>query len=110
MSHSDVLVNIRRAFVPLAAVRALEPRFLPAIVLHVSLQRLLVSVAGIAPGTVIRHLSRLPKRSIFVFNLVLAASVVHSQDIHDTGIVGLQVSSYKQEKGEPRLVWNTGRT
>lgn len=110
MSHSYVLVNIRRALVPLAAVRALESRLLPTVVLHMGLQRLLVSIAGITPGTVIRHLPGLPKGSIFVLDLVLAATVVHPQDVHDTGVIGLQELSYEQEEGKP-LVWitNTGR-
>lgn len=112
MSQSDVLVNIRRALIPLAAVRALEPRLLPAIVLHVSLQCLLVSVAGITSGTVIRHLSGLPKGSVFALDHVLATTVIHAQDVHNTSVVGLQESSYEQEEGEIRLVWikNTGRT
>lgn len=111
MSHSNVFINIRRALVPFTAVRALEPWLLPAVVLHVSLQCLLVSIAGIASGTVIRHFPRLPEGSVFVFDLVLAATVIHPQDVHDTGVVGLQVSSYEQEEEEPRLVWitNTGR-
>lgn len=106
MPHSDVLVNIRRALVPLAAVRALEPGLLPAVVLHMGLQRLLVRVAGIASGTVIRHLPRLPKGSIFMLDLVLA-TIIHPQDIHDTGVIGLQVPSYEQEEEELRLVWIT---
>lgn len=106
-----MLVNIRRALVPFAAVRAFESRLLPAIVLHVGLQRFLVSVAGIASGTMIRHFSRLPEWSVFVLDLVLAATIIHPQDVHDTGVVRLQESSYEQEEGEPRLVWitNTGR-
>lgn len=112
MSHSDVLVNIRRALVPLAAVRALEPRFLPAVVLHVGLQRLLVSVAGITSGTLIRHFPGLPVGFVFMFDLVRTATIVHPQDVRDTGVVGLQESSYEQEEEKPRLVWitNTGRT
>lgn len=113
MSHSDVLINIRRALIPLAAVRALESRLLPAVVLHVRLQRLLVSVTGIASRTVIRHLPCLPEGSVFLlgFPPVLAAPVVHPQDVHDMGVVGRQELSYEQERGKPRLVWitNTGR-
>lgn len=104
MPHSYVLVYIRRALVPFAAVRALEPWFLPAVVLHVSLQRLLVSIAGITPGTVICHFPGLPEGSVFVLDLVLTATVVHPQDIHDTSVVRLQESSYEQEEGKTRLV------
>jgi len=48
MSHSDVLVNIRRTFVPLAAVRALEPRGQTALVAQVSPEALDNSVTVIA--------------------------------------------------------------
>jgi len=48
MSHSDVLVNIRRAFVPLAAIRALEPRGLTTLVAQVSPEALDHSVTVIA--------------------------------------------------------------
>lgn len=103
MSHSNMFVNIRRALVPLAAVRAFESRLLPAIVLHVGLQRLLVRVAGITSGTMIRHFSRLPEWPVFVLDLVLTATVIHPQDVHDPGIVRLQESSYEQEEGEPTI-------
>lgn len=98
-----MLINIRRALVPFAAVRAFEPRLLPAIVLHMGLQRLFVRVAGIASGTVIRHFSGLPERSVFVLDLVLAATIIHPQDVHDPGVVRLQESSYEQEEGKPTI-------
>lgn len=110
MSHPNVLINIRRALVSLVAVRTLEPRLLPAIILHVSLQRLLVRVASVTSGTVVRYLAALPKRIVFVLNFVPGGTIICSQNIQYTGIVGLQKSSYKQEEGELRLVGrNAGR-
>lgn len=103
--HPNVLVNVRRALVPLVAVRALEPRLLPAVVLHVGLQGLLVGVTGVAPGTMVRHLAGLsPEGPVFVLHLVPAAAVARPQDVQDAGVVGLQESSYEQEERGTRLV------
>lgn len=97
--HPNVLINVRRTLVPLVAVRALEPRLLPAIVLHVSLQGLLVGVAGVASGTMIRHLAGLPPEGpVFVLRLVPTAGVARPQDVQDAGVVGLQELSYEQEE------------
>lgn len=104
MSHSNVFVNVRRALVPLTAVRALKSRLFPAVVLHVGLQRLLVCVTSVTPRTVVCHLAGLPEGPVFVLDFVPATAVVCPQDVQYTGVVGLQESSYKQEEGEPRLV------
>lgn len=105
VSHSNVLINVRRALVPLVAVRALEPRLLPAVVLHVGLQGLLVGVAGVAARTVVRHLAGLPERSVFVLDLVPAAAIVRPQDVQYAGVVaGPQQPrrSYEQEENAGR--------
>lgn len=104
MPHSNVFVNVRRTLVPLTAVRALKSRLFSAVVLHVSLQRLLVCVTGVTPGTVVCHLAGLPEGPVFMLDLVPTIAIVCSQDVQYTGVVGLQESSYKQEERESRLV------
>lgn len=104
MPHSNMFVNVRRALVPLTAVRALKPRLFPAVVLHVGLQRLLVRVTSVTPGAVVCHLAGLPEGPVFVLHLVPTTAIVCPQDVQYTGVVGLQESSYKQEEGEPRLI------
>lgn len=97
VSHPNVLVNVRRALVPFVAVRTPESRLLPAVVLHVGFQGLLVSVASVAARTVVSHLAGLPIRPVFVFDLVPVATVVGPQDIQYTGVVRPHESSYEQE-------------
>lgn len=87
MSYPDVFVNVRRAFVPLVAVRTLKSWLLAAIVLHVRHQRLLVGVTGVASGTVVLgDLVMLPeyRQSFLVIGLVL----VVPQDVEYTGFAG----------------------
>lgn len=104
MPHSNVFINVRRTLVPLIAIRALKSRLFPAVVLHVGLQRLLICITSVTPGTVVGHLAGLPEGPVFMLDLVSATAIVRSQDVQYTGIVGLQKSSYKQEEGESRLV------
>lgn len=100
MPHSNVFINIRRTLVSLVAVRALESRLLSAIVFHMGLQGLLVGIASVAQWTTIRHLTFLPDRSVLVLHLVTAASIIHPQNIQNTGIVRLRDLSYEQGRGE----------
>lgn len=104
MPHSNVFVNVRRALIPFTTVRALKSRLFSAVVLHVGLQRLLVCVTGVTPGTMVCHLAGLPERPVFMLDLVPTTAVVCPQDVQYAGIVGLQESSYKQEERESRLV------
>lgn len=68
VSHPDVLVNVGRTLVPLAAIRTLEPRLLATIILHMCFQRFLVRVSRVTNGAVIGHLSRIPERAVFVLD------------------------------------------
>lgn len=100
MSHSDVLVNVRRTLVPLVAVRTLEPWLLSAVVLHVSLQRFLVRVAGVTSRAVISHLAGVPKGTVLVFHGAPSDPVlyVRSQRVQNAGVVRRrEVSAYEQE-------------
>lgn len=90
-----MLVYVRRALVLLVAVGTPEPGLLPAIVLHVGIQGLLVGVTGVTVRTVIGHLARWPVRSFLVLNVVSIAAVVHvgAQDPQDVVVVGCQETS-----------------
>lgn len=76
VSHPDMLVNVRRTLVPLAAIRTLEPWLLSAIVLHMGLQRFLIRVSRVTNGTVIGHLAGVPKRAVFVLDRCPPSSTV----------------------------------
>lgn len=75
VSHPDVLVNVRRTLVSLIAIRALEPRLLSAVVLHVSLQGFLIGVAGVTYRTVIGHLAGVIERTVFVLDRAIPPSL-----------------------------------
>lgn len=60
MPKSDMFVNIRRALVFFIAVRALETRLFPAVVLEMRLQSFLVRVPGVAPRTMVSHFPGVP--------------------------------------------------
>lgn len=98
MPHPDVLVNVRRALVPLVAIRTLESRLLAAVVLHVGLQGLLVRVARVAPGTVVGHLARLPVGALFVLRIAMVRRVLHvrPEDVHQARVVGGHRATYEQ--------------
>ena len=68
VSHPDMLVNVGRTLVPLAAIRTLEPRLLATVVLHMGLQRFLVRVSRVTDGAMVGHLSRIPERAVFVLD------------------------------------------
>lgn len=103
--HPHVLVNVRRALVPLVAIRTLESRLFAAVVLHVGLQGLLVRVAGVTPGTVVGHPAGVPERSLFLLPVLPPRRVLHvrPEDLQQAGVVGRQGSAYEQERRRSRL-------
>ena len=77
VSHSDVFVNVRRTLVPLVTIRTLKSRLLSTIVLHMCLQRFLISIACVAYRTMIGHFARIPEYTVFVLDGYSSSPLLH---------------------------------